>query len=92
LHICNGQKIIAKTVHHTINITSTKAEFFAIRCRINQTVQVPNVEQTIVITDAIPATGHIFDLSTHPYQLHFITISQDLRAFFYKNSNNAILF
>ena len=31
-----------------MNITSTEAELFAIRCGINQAIQVPNVEQIIV--------------------------------------------
>ena len=91
-YIYNNQNIIAKSIHHAINVTSTKVELFTIRYRINQAIQVPNIEQIIVITDAIPATRHIFDLSTHSYQLHSITISQDLRLFFNKNFNNSILF
>ena len=47
-HIYNGQNIIAKTIHYAMNITSTEAELFAIRCGINQAIQVPNVEQIIV--------------------------------------------
>ena len=74
-----------------MNITSTEVELSAIRCGINQAIQVSKVEKSIVITDAIPAARHIFNSSTHPYQLHSITVSQDLRAFFNKNSNNSIL-
>ena len=33
IHVHN--KLIVKTLHHAINVTSTKAEFFAIRCGIN---------------------------------------------------------
>ena len=47
-HIYNGQNIITKTIHHAMNITSTEAELFAIRCGINQAIQVPKVEQIIV--------------------------------------------
>jgi len=44
LHICNSQNIIAKTIHHVMNIISTKVELFSIRCGIDQAVQVPNIE------------------------------------------------
>ena len=77
-HIYNGQNIIIKTIHHTINIISTKAELFAIRCEINQVIQVPNVKQIIIITDIISAARHIFDSSTRLYQLHSITIESFL--------------
>ena len=89
LHICNGWNIIAKIIHHTMNI---KVELLSIRCGINLAIQVLNVRQIIIITDAIPAAKHIFDLSNHLFQLHFIVVSQDLRAFFNKNSNNTISF
>ena len=48
-YIHNDQNIIAKTIHHAINVTFTKVELFAIRYRINQVIQVPNVKQIIVI-------------------------------------------
>ena len=44
---------LKKMLHHTINITSTEIELFAIRCRINQAVKMQNVLYIIVITDAI---------------------------------------
>ena len=88
LHICNGWNIIAKTIHYTMNIISIKVELLSIRCGINLAIQVLNVRQIIIITDAIPAAKHIFDLSNHLFQLHFIAVSQDLRAY----SNNTISF
>ncbi len=42
-----------------MNVTSTKAKLFLIRCGINQAVQVPNTEHIIVITDTIPAARYI---------------------------------
>ena len=36
LHIRREHKIIMKTIYHTMNITSTEAELFAIRCDISQ--------------------------------------------------------
>ena len=92
LHVYNGWNIIAKTIHYTMNITFTEIELFSIRCEINQAVQVSNIEQIIVITDTIPAARYIFNLFTYSYQLHFISVFQDLRAFFNKNSNYFILF
>jgi len=88
----NGQNIFTKTIYHTMNVTSTEAELFLIRYGINQAVQVPNTEHIIVITDTIPAARYILDLSTYLFQLHSITIFQDLRAFFNKRSINSIMF
>jgi len=48
-YVHNDQNIIAKTIHHAINVTFTKVELFAIRHRINQVIQVSNVKQIIVI-------------------------------------------
>jgi len=75
-----------------MNITSTKAELFTIRCSINCTTQMQDIAHIIVITDDIPAVKYIFNMFIHPYQLHSIAISKDLRGFFSKNSNNSILF
>ena len=91
-YICNSWNIFSKKIYYTMNITISEAEFFSIRCGINQAVQIPNAEHIIIITDTIPTVRHIFNLSFHPFQLHSIAISQDLRAFFNKNSNNSINF
>ena len=53
LHVCSGHNTIAKTIHHTVNITLTEAELFTIRYGINQAVQVSNISCIIVITDTI---------------------------------------
>jgi len=50
------------------------------------------VFQRIVITDTIPVARKIFDMSIHPYQLHSIAISSDLRKFFSINLTNLISF
>jgi len=92
LHICREQDIIAKTIHHTINVTSTKAKLFAIKCSINFVTQMQDIAHIVVITDAIPVAKHIFDISIHPYQLHSITISNDLKSFFDRSSSNSISF
>jgi len=74
-HVQRDHNIIAKTIHHTMNITFTEVELFSIRCEINQAVKLPNIDQIIVIIDAIPATRHIFDLSAYSFQLHSIAVS-----------------
>lgn len=84
--------IIAKTIHHAINITSTKTELFATRCGINQAIQVSDVFYIIVITNSIYLAKWIFNSLSHCYQLQFTTIVQDLRTFFKRNSNNVIDF
>ena len=58
---------IKKTIHHTINITFTEAEIFAIRCGINQDVQIPDITYIIIVTDAIYVAHCIFDSLIHPY-------------------------
>ena len=44
---------MARTIYHVVNITSTEAELFTIRCGINQAIHVTNMSYIIVITDAI---------------------------------------
>jgi len=91
-YICRRQDIIAKTIYHAMNITSTEAESFVTRCDINHATQIQDISHIIIIMDVIPAAKCIFDTSIHSYQLHSITISKDLREFFNKNSINLILF
>ena len=74
-HIHSRLNTVAKTIYHAINITSTEVELFAIRCGINQVVQVTNASHTIVITNAIHLVRCIFDSLSHPYQLQPITIA-----------------
>ena len=83
---------IIKTIHYVVNITSTKAKLFTIRCRINQAISIPNVKYIVIITDFLYMAKKIFNSLIHPYQIHSIAISQELRDFFKKNSNNHIDF
>jgi len=92
LHIYQSRDTIAKTIYHAIDVTSTKAELFSIRCGINQAVQVSNAKNIIVITDTIHTTRQIFDSLSYSYQLQTIAIAQDLREFFNKNTSNTITF
>jgi len=88
LHVYFGGNTIAKTIHHTIKVTSTEAELFAIRCGINQAVQVTEATHIIVVMDTIHSARSIFDSLIHPYQLLFLRCS----AFFNKSSSNTINF
>jgi len=92
LHIHSFNKLIIKTLHRAINVTTDKAELFAIRCGINQAVADPCVEHIVVITNSLHIARKIFDSSTHPYQIHSAAISSELREFFSKDSTNCIKF
>ena len=68
-HIHTHNKPIIKMIHHTVNVTSTKAELFTIRCGINQLSCLNYISKIIVITDSIHAVKRIFDLSIHLFQV-----------------------
>jgi len=58
---------IKKTIYYAINVLSIKIELFAIRCRINQAVQISKVFHIIVITNAIHLVKRIFNSIIHSY-------------------------
>ena len=91
-HIYVHNRPIIKTIHYAMNIMSTKAELFTIRCGINQATNLFNIEKIIIITDAIHTAKRIFDLSSHSFQIHAVSISGKLRKFFNKNRNISIEF
>ena len=66
-YIHQSRNIIAKTIYYAIDVTSTKAELFSIKCGINQAIQVSNAENIIVITNTIHTTRQIFDSFSYPY-------------------------
>ena len=80
IYICN--KPIVKMLHHAINITSSEAKFFTIRCGINQAIYLHGISKIIVVTDSIYVVKKIFDPSSHPLQKHMAFILNDLREFF----------
>jgi len=90
IHIYNCSVI--KTVYHAVNITTTKAELFTIRCGINKAICIPKIKRIIVATDSIHTAKRIFDSLVHPYQIHSVAISHKLRDFFEQSSNNTIKF
>ena len=90
IHIQNKQVI--KTIHHTVNITTTKAELFSVRCGINQATNLKDISKIIIVTDSIYSAKKIFDYSLYPFQIYMAAILQELRRFFNSNSNNTIEF
>ncbi len=73
-------------------ITSTEAELFAIRCSINQAMNLNNIAKIIVITDFIHTARKIFDSLAHPYQIQSAAILSELHNFFNHHENNTIEF
>ena len=91
-HIYIHNRPVTKTLHHAVNIMSTEAELFTIRCGINQATDYNNVSKIIVITDSIHAAKNIFNLSPHPYQVHIASILNELCIFFFHHQENSIKF
>lgn len=93
-HICRGQEIIAKSIYHAMNITSSKAKLFAIRCGINHATQLQDVLQIVVIFSQMPflllgeflilLSIHInFTLSSYPRILELSSIkTQIIQSYF----------
>jgi len=52
-YIHSHSNIIKKIIYYAINITTTEVELFAIRCEINQAVQIIDTSYIIIITDSI---------------------------------------
>ena len=66
LHMHTYNRPIIKTIYHAVHVTSTEAKLFAIRCGINQALNLDNVSKVIVITDSIHVARKIFEPSIHP--------------------------
>lgn len=91
-HIYIYDKSIIKTLYHMVNITFTEAELFFIKCSINQAVNIPGISKITITTDSIHAMKRIFDSSLHLFQIHVVSISNELREFFLLSTNNSIKF
>jgi len=90
-HIHCQDKQVIKIIHHVINITTTEAELFVIRCGINQATNLQDISKIIIITDSIHS-AKVFKYLLHSYQIHTAAISYELRRFFNSNTNNIIKF
>ena len=85
-------KHVIKTIHYIVNITTTKAELFAIRYGINQATNLQDISKIVIITDSIYSAKKIFNYLLYFFQIYIAAISQELRRFFNSNSNNTIEF
>ena len=74
-HIYSYNKPVIKMIYHVVNVTTTEAELFTIRCGINQAVGNSNIKYIVVITNSLHAAKKIFKLLLHPYQIYSTTIS-----------------
>ena len=90
VHICD--KPVVKTLHHAVNISSTKAKLFTIRCGINQAINFISIHKIIVVTDSIHTVKKIFESSLHLFQIHSVVILQELCKFFLTHQENSIKF
>jgi len=52
-HIYVHDNPVIKTLHPTINVTSTEAELFVIKYSLNQTIQLNNIKCIVVITGSM---------------------------------------
>ena len=66
-YIYSHSKWMKKTIHQAVNVTTTEAELFAIRCWINQVILTSYTTYLVVITDDIYSMQYIFNLSIHPF-------------------------
>jgi len=89
IHIHNSSVI--KTIY-AINITSTKADLFAIRYSLNQASHLANIEYIVVITDSIHVAKIIFNLSIYSYQIQTLAIFLEIRKFFKRNHHTSLKF
>ena len=91
-HIHLANRPLIKTVHHASFVMSSEVELFAIRCGINQACSLNNVSKIVVVTDSIHIAKKIFNLGSHPFQIHSAAILNNLWKFFIANDPNSIEF
>ena len=90
VHVHVHNKPIIKMLHHASNIMSTKAEFFTIRCGINQTTYLHSISKIIIVTNSIHAAKKIFDPLLYLLQKHVPFILKVLRVLFSHHQENII--
>ena len=91
-HVHSFNWPIIKICYQAVNMSTTEAELFAIRCSINQTIGILYIKHIVVITDSLHAAKKIFNSSSYSYQIYSAAITYELREFFNKYTNNHIKF
>ena len=74
-HIHIHNRNVTKTIYYAVNVLSTEAELFAIKCGINQATNISGISKVVVITDLLHTTRRIFNSSLHSYQIYGVAIS-----------------
>ena len=92
LHVYFLNQPIIKICHQAINMSTIKAELFAIRYDINQAISILHIRHIIVMTNSLYTIKKIFNSLLHSYQIHSAAIICELREFFNKYTNNYIKF
>jgi len=87
-HVYVHNKQVIKMIHHAVNVTTTEAKLFVIRCGINKATNLQGIRKIVVITDSIYSTRKVFDYMSYPFQVHTASISYKLRKFFNTNISN----
>ena len=83
-HIHIHDHLISKILYHIINVMSTEAKLFAVRCGINQAINTDNISKVKVITYSLHSVK-IFNPSLHPYQSCLNFVLKKLWIFFSQN-------
>jgi len=91
-HIHIRDKPITKTLHHALNIMSTKAKLVAIRCGINQATNIDYISKIVIVIDLIHIAKKIFNPSSYLFQKHVVTFLRELCSFFSYYLDNHIKF
>jgi len=73
-HMHTYNKPLTKMIHHIVLVTSTEVELFAIRCGINQAMNLNSIAKIIVVTDVKTVDGglHSFLFSLFLFFVSFI--------------------
>ena len=90
IHVCN--KPVVKVLHNAINITSSEAKFFALKCGINHATLSHEISKIIIVIDSIHVTRKIFDPSSHMLQKQSTCVLAKLREFFDHRDTNSICY
>ena len=90
IHIHN--RPVIKTLYHVVNVNSIEAKLFAIRYGINQATSLYEISKIAIVTNLIYFAKRIFDLLSHLFQIHAVSILYKLQNFFALNQENSIEF
>ena len=67
MHVHSHNKPVIKMIHKVVNVTTTKAKLFAIRCGINQAVDITNIDHIVIILNSLHTAKKIFDFLLYSY-------------------------